>query len=227
MQPATSSTDALERVAPPWALRGTGWMLLYRFDPQQALDSGWVPPHLTDDFRGGVGAVMLVDYTTSPVGPYRELLFIPGVSRRRRRRYHTISKIYVSTQASVVNGRENWGIPKQLADFEINPVEPNKQRFSVSLNGQMFFSALLEPGALRFPVNTLFNPFPVRLLQEHQDGRLRSVLPRAGGVISPTATLHELAIDNDAFPDVTAYQPLGVIEVVQARLTFPLPLTVS
>ena len=222
MQP----TDTIERVLPPWKLRGRGWILLYRFEREFITDNGLLPGHLDGHYRGGIGAVMLVDYSTSPVGPYRELLFIPGVFRHGRR-YHAIHTIYVSTAASVVNGRENWGIPKQLADFEIHDADDQTQQWRVSVEGSPIFSATLESGVLRFPVNTLFNPFPVRLLQQHADGRLLSVLPRAAGVISPTAKLHELTANGHDFPNVSGIKPLGVVEAVNIRLTFPLPLEID
>jgi acetoacetate decarboxylase len=56
---------------------------------------------------------------TSGVGPYKELLFIPGVFHINGRYTYSISKIYVSTEASVRSGIENWAIPKEVADFTI------------------------------------------------------------------------------------------------------------
>jgi acetoacetate decarboxylase len=57
---------------------------------------------------------------TSGVGPYQELLFIPGLFHIDGRYTFSISKIYVSTEASVRSGIENWAIPKELADFKID-----------------------------------------------------------------------------------------------------------
>lgn len=221
MQPSRT----LKRVEPPWKLRGHGWILLYRFDRDFITANDLIPPYLAGHYRGGIGAVMLVDYSASPVGAYRELLFIPGVFRYGRR-YHPIQTIYVSTQASVVNGRENWGIPKQLAHFDIQD-DDQTQTWHVSIDDTPVLSATLEPGVLRFPVNTLFNPFPYRLLQQHADGRLLSTLPRAGGVISPTATCHHLDVNGAYFPDVTQQPSIGTIEAVNTRLTFPLPVEVD
>ncbi|KAH7096498.1 hypothetical protein BKA62DRAFT_719486 [Auriculariales sp. MPI-PUGE-AT-0066] len=69
-------------------------------------------------FVGGLGMVWVVRYTESPVGPYDELIYIPGdfvcpdgtTSPR-------ITTIYVSSPESVWNGRRNWNIPKHLARF--------------------------------------------------------------------------------------------------------------
>lgn len=61
-----------------------------------------------------------------PVGPYDELIYVPGLFSRRPRQplrtgrtaaepieyFPSITRIYVSTDESVYNGRKNWGIPK-------------------------------------------------------------------------------------------------------------------
>lgn len=56
---------------------------------------------------------------TSGVGPYRELLFIPGAFHINGRYTFSIPKIYVSTETSVNSGIKNWGIPKEVADFTV------------------------------------------------------------------------------------------------------------
>ncbi|KAJ3051503.1 hypothetical protein HK097_007467 [Rhizophlyctis rosea] len=96
-------------------------------------------------FQGGLGSWMIIRYAESPVGPYDELLFSPGgfappntllkpdpnsttaldeesplltdpnssyLSPRR------ITRIFVSSDASLQSGRENWGIRKELATFD-------------------------------------------------------------------------------------------------------------
>ncbi|GAB3639487.1 acetoacetate decarboxylase family protein [Spirosoma arcticum] len=78
---------------------------------------GFLAPYQQRAYWGWVGTVMLVDYETSPVGPYQELLFVPGLFRFGDTTSFSIAKIYVSTRASVWNGRQNWGIPKELAHF--------------------------------------------------------------------------------------------------------------
>jgi len=60
-----------------------------------------IPVFLQGQFAGGLGTVMLVDYNTSNAGPYGELHFIPGKFKHQNKRLNSISKIYVSTLASV------------------------------------------------------------------------------------------------------------------------------
>ena len=122
-----------DHIPAPWTLTGDGLMLFYRFPREFVLENGFVPPELCQSFVGGFGSVMLVDYQTSNVGPYRELLFIPGQFQFGSKRYYAITKIYVSTQISVENGRINWAIPKEIADFHISA---DRQTFAVTHEGK-------------------------------------------------------------------------------------------
>jgi hypothetical protein len=47
------------------------------------------------------------------------LLYIGGTLKFGQKRHYSISKIYVSTQDSIDNGQKNWGIPKEMAHFEV------------------------------------------------------------------------------------------------------------
>jgi len=107
----------LQPPPPPWALRGTGYVLLYWFQRYEFRLKAFTQPALSDHWRGGLGALVWMDYRQSPVGPYREILFIPGRFAFNGRRDWSISRIYVETLASVIGGRANWGIPKDLATF--------------------------------------------------------------------------------------------------------------
>src|SRR6187549_840298 len=118
----------------PWTLTGDGYIFVYKFSQDFVRSQGLIPPFLQGAYRGGFGAVMLVDYHTSGVGAYRELLFIPGVFEVNGKNYYSITKIYVSTMASVVNGQENWGIPKEVADFDIQRLDDSSERITVSAN---------------------------------------------------------------------------------------------
>lgn len=215
-------------VPAPWKLNGSGVILLYRFNTDFIRQHANIPPDLQSRYVGGLGAVMLVDYRTSPVGGYRELLFIPGRFKWGRQRYYVITQIYVSTLESVVSGQENWGIPKQLADFDIQQPDTNTRRFIAHKDGTPFFDATVESGILRFPFNTWVSPFRAILLQERErDGAHLATEPSAGGVVSPTATLSALQVDGAHFPDASQFKPLGTLEAVNFRMTFPLPKQVA
>ena len=62
----------------PWQLKGEGVILTYLFKKAWVEEYGFLPVYLRGNFQGGLGFVMIVNYHESPVGAYKELLFIPG-----------------------------------------------------------------------------------------------------------------------------------------------------
>ncbi|GAA5999093.1 uncharacterized protein JCM10292_003322 [Rhodotorula paludigena] len=122
----------------PWSLTGEGWIIPiytpFSEEPISLPDASYAdlekgtPADLSDRFHGGVGFVMIVRYTTGDAGPYDELMYVPGLFSRSgakdgdKPQYDfAITRIYVSTDESVANGRRNWGIPKHRADFSFTP----------------------------------------------------------------------------------------------------------
>ncbi len=58
---------------PPWHLTGYGTVLLYHVPEKLNRENGFMAPYQEKGYRGWIGAVMMVDYHSSGVGPYREL----------------------------------------------------------------------------------------------------------------------------------------------------------
>ena len=207
--------------APPWSLTGDGFIWLFKFSRTFVEQNGFLAEWQRGALKHTLGAMMLVDYRETPVGPYRELLFIPGTFEFGRLRLFSISKIYVSTQASVHNGIENWGIPKELADFTRESQADGSDVMTASVNGQAFFSSKLAPFGPRLPVTSSLLPVPLRIGQQLR-GDLLITQPSASGT-ARLCRAHDLRIDARLFPDVSQMQPLAVIAVNDFRMTFPEP----
>lgn len=201
-------------VPPPWQLTGSGAILIYRFPPAWALGQGWVPEGLRGAFAGGLGAVMLVDYTASGVGPYHEALFIPGQFRLGGRLRSVITRIYVSSQASVDSGRANWGIPKELADFAVAG-----GGFRAGFGGEAFLSAEVEPFGPHLPVDSAWSPLPLEVGQLL--GGRRFVTRPAGRGAVRLARLRRIWADPAYFPDVSPFRPLLAARATGFALSFP------
>ena len=208
--------DEIRSYPAPWNLKGKGYIFLYKFKKDFVGRSGNVPEFLDGSFAGGFGSVMLVDYESSDAGPYGELLFIPGKFRFGGRRLDTISRIYVSTQESVVNGRANWGIPKEKAEFRFGREADGTETAVVSASGAAA-EFRLKAGKLRFPVSTKLLPFP---LVQQQDGKLyfTNFYGKGRGSL---ARLKDIRIDPALFPDVSLCRPIAVIRVEPFDITFP------
>lgn len=205
----------------PWNLRGTGYIFLYKFTKKFVGQYGNVPEFLTGNFAGGFGSVMLVDYEKSDAGPYGELLFIPGKFRFGGKKLDTISKIYVSTMESVKNGRANWGIPKEKADFSFEKIGKGTEKATVTVDGKAAAEFTLRSGKLSFPVSTKLLPFP--LVQKHEGKYyFTNFFGKGKGHF---ASIDSIKIDPALFPDVSLCRPIAVIRVDPFDITFPVART--
>ncbi len=201
----------------PWSLRGRGYILIYKFKRNFVEKYGNVPDFLQGHYAGGFGSVMLVDYLQSDAGPYGELLFIPGKFDFKGKRLDTISKIYVSSSESVVNGRANWGIPKEQAEFDFEKLNSQQERIRVSCGGTLVAEFVIRTGRLLFPVNTKLLPFP--LVQLHEGKYFYTTFSGSGK--GHFAKIEKLEVNSELFPDISVCKPIAAIRVEPFAITFP------
>ena len=209
------------KIAPaPWNLTGTAYIMVYKFSKEFIESNGFLQNYQKDRFLGYVGTVMLVDYKTSGVGPYQELLFIPGMFTFDWKKVFSISKIYVSSKDSVYNGIENWGIPKEYADFDWQQNSDGTETISVKLEGNEFFKANFKKGFVSFPLTTSI--LPLTIVQK---------LRRDLFITNPTAKgkatfskLKSIEVDGSFFPDISKATPLLTMRVKDFEMTFNEPI---
>jgi hypothetical protein len=203
----------------PWSLTGRGFILMYRFPEEFVRESCFLPEEWKILKWSGLGYVMLVDYQDSPVGPYRELLVIPGKAKLGGQRLRTISKIYVDSVYSMVNGRSNWGIPKELTDFKWT----HKDRRHLIQVGSFapWLEIRLEAGGIPFPVDTRF--LPIHLYQE-LDGQKFWVSPSGRGT-GRFSLVKDVKVDPMYFPELNLLEPLVAIYIDPFRMKFPVAKT--
>jgi hypothetical protein len=209
------------KIAPaPWNLTGDAYIMVYKFSKDFVEEYGFLSDYQQDRFLGYVGTVMLVDYKTSGVGPYRELLFIPGMFTFDWKKMFSISKIYVSSRDSVYNGIENWGIPKEYADFDWQTNADGTEDISVNIEGKEFFKTTIKKGFVSFPLTTAI--LPLNVVQ-----KLRKDLiitnPTAKGKAT-LAKIKSIKVDKDFFPDLSKASPLITMKVKDFEMTFNVPL---
>lgn len=208
---------AVEKFPAPWNLTGKGYIFIYKFSKKFVSEQGNVPDFLQGKFCGGFGAVMLVDYAKSNAGPYGEFLFIPGKFRWNRKRLNNISKIYVSTMESVENGRANWAIPKEHADFTFTKVDEKTENVEIKTTDGTVAEITLKSGGLHFPVSTKLMPFP---LVQKQDSKYFYTNFFGTGRGS-FAKIKNIKINSKLFPDISTCKPIAVVKVEPFDITFP------
>jgi len=206
---------------PPWKLEGNGYIFIYHFPKYFVEKFGFLADYQANRFDGDfVGTVMLVDYASSAVGSYQELLFIPGRLNFDKKKVFSISKIYVSSQDSVENGIANWGIPKDLADFTITKPTAKETIVEVLIEGKTFFKVHLRDGSFKFPISTQF--FPLKLAQKLGDDLLITNSPAKGK--ATFAKLLNIEINEAHFPPISQLKPLSVLAVSDFEMEFPQPV---
>jgi hypothetical protein len=207
-------------------LSGTGWILILRLPAASPARTAFLSAADAGQLRGPFALLMYVDYAGSNCGPYRELLFIPGhVPFPDGRRHYTISRILVSTWDSVVNGRRNWGIPKDRADFVVRADEGGRRediRVVADDGRDMCSLRMVErPLAPSFPVSSALVPSTLRTLAQRQAGRTCYYAPEARGWVRP-ARLLDWHFEGALFPDLREARVVTALRVRSFRLTFPL-----
>lgn len=205
----------------PWNLRGKGYIMIYKFKKSFVEKDCNVPDFLKGKYAGGFGAVMLVDYEESNAGPYGELLFIPGKFLFRGKRLDTISKIYVSSYESVVNGRKNWGIPKEKAEFTFKNYNDREEIITIKSGDTEVAKFKIASGKLPFPVSTKLLPFP--LVQKHEGKFMFTNFFGKG--TGRLARLKALRINRNMFPNIEGLCPIAVVKVDPFNITFPVAET--
>lgn len=218
--PDFDNLPAVPMVPAPWQLKGQGYILAIRL-PDAFLDNeSFLPDNLRPSRRGGTGYVMFVDYSQSDAGPYYELLYIPGSLSFGKKRLLSISKIYVSSWDSVVNGRENWGIPKEHCDFQVRYGANGVDEVRLVRDGQVIVELAFKPRLFRLPFDGRLIPARLRTLAQQFKGREFVYIPTAKGHVKPASLVHS-HIDPRYFPDVSQGKVMACVKVIDFDMTFP------
>ena len=204
-------------VKAPWELIGKGFIIFYKFDKKFLSENDLIPKFLESKKLKGFGSIMFVDYKKSPVGPYQELLFIPGKFVVGKLKLATISRIYVSTQESVDSGINNWGITKELANFKIEYMDNIRTKVSVKNKSEVIASFLFKETFLPIPVSTKILKYP--LIQKRNDKFYFTDFKGNGK--GKMAIIEEQDINNKYFPNIVDFTPIVSVKVNPFRIVFP------
>jgi|JI9StandDraft_1071089.scaffolds.fasta_scaffold00874_22 hypothetical protein len=214
---------------PAWNLNGEGFIIPFLANKELLLKEGFIDEKDKLSYLGGLGAIMLVNYESSDVGPYFELLFIPGDFKHtistngfnKIRHFKKITKIFVSSQISIQEGRLNWAIPKEFANFSW---VKNKNKTSVNIataNGDIFFKGDFTKRFFPFPVTTKL--YPISLLQKSESGNLLNT-EFSGNGYGKFSTMENIQINKEIFPNLFDIAKFSIcLGVENFKIVFPIP----
>jgi hypothetical protein len=201
---------------PPWKLKGEGIIMVFRFKKEWVEENGFLNENQKGNFKGGLGFVMLVNYGESPVGPYKELVFIPG--KFKSNNLQSITRIFVDSDLSTENGRFNWGIPKETVPI-IWQKNGNEETIGIGTEEDPVLFCKISSGGIPFPATTKI--IPINLFQK-LEGKDFFTKPRGSGW-AKLAKIESLKVDKAHFPDISKVKPLFCFKVNPFTMHFPLP----
>lgn len=205
----------------PWNLAGSGYVLAVHLPEKMSDEDLFVPATLRGKRRGRLALMMFVDYTESNVGPYHELLLIPGSFTFNHSVNRSITRIFVSTTESVVNGYLNWGIPKERCDFSVEYGSREDHIVLTAEDGTRFAELTLRPRRVfRIPTRASLIPEKWRTLGQHRDGQQFLYAPDSRGHIKP-ASLVDARFDGRYFPDITQGKIISCWKITDFSMVFP------
>ena len=206
----------------PWQLSGSGYIVAIRLPDSMTDQELFVPDSLQGTRKGRLAVMMFVDYAQSDVGPYHELLFIPGQFRFSDGYHRSITRIFVSTWDSVVNGNINWGIPKDRCDFQVQYGEREDVIALRAEDGTTFAELTFRPSRWpRLPTTTSLVPARLRTLGQHRDGQQFLYTPSSKGHVKP-AKLVSARFNPAYFPDLSQGKIVSCMKVTDFNMVFPL-----
>jgi len=217
--PEGSGIQSVIKAPAPWQLRGDGFVATFWLPDQLDDAATFTPDSLKGRRSGKLGTMMYVNYESSNAGPYQELLFIPGQFDFKGKSHRSITKIYVSTWESVVNGNVNWGIPKEQADFQVDQ-QGGFTTVKVSQAGHVFAEFKFKEMGFKLPINTRYVPAGLRTLAQHRDGKTFFYTPSSKGHVKLGALVTS-KFDQHYFPDLSQATVLGTARIPDFEMVFP------
>lgn len=201
-----------QRIYPPWNLKGDGYIFVYRLPKEFLINNCFIPKEFQEKLFIGLSALIIVDYHSSNVGPYKEILFIPALFNFNGKKYYSISKIYVDSELSIFNGYQNWGIPKEFADFEFD-----NEKIKVYKNKEIFFEVETKDNSLiKIPFNSqLFN---LSLIQEKDNNFYITDFFAKGLINNISASIK--TVNQEYLPNLQNYKPLISFKINNFDMTF-------
>lgn len=151
-----------EYPAPPWRLAGEAWqsLKLVRTEYAQAIAPEGL--QIVSLLPGRtLGGLFLARYGSGSDLEYSELMVIAGLATIGHSRGMWVSHIYVDSDESRAGGREIWGLPKELAEFEW----PDRAAGTVRVRqgDRLLCEASPRGGRLRMPIR--YSSFALGLLK--------------------------------------------------------------
>jgi len=219
----------------PWQLRGRGYLMIFRFSPEQQKRSSFLGRSQQARLESGLSTVLLLDHQDSTIGSHQELLYIPGKLPCAGEQLSTFSKAYSSSQEAIDGARLHWGITKEAAcfDFDADPTEfihddhsmvvaeKTTHFISVKKGSSNVLATGLRAYGPSFGLSSRFLPkSPLRMGQSLNNQSF--VFQPEFQARARLVHIDSLFINATLFPDVRSARLVGCLQLNHLTMTYPL-----
>jgi hypothetical protein len=197
-------------VPAPWSLTGRGVVLLLAARSRAAAAPG---------LAGRLSAVAFVDYSSSPVGPYLELLHVPRVVRWQGAVGPTVRDIWVDSLASATSGNANWGLTKSVIEIEREPLTGHSERWVATDGDRQLAKLIHHPFGPPLPAAKL--GAGMRLLQRREAKQFETPVSLLG--LMRFSRVASVSFDPDLVVDLGQHRVIAAVSITHGRLGFLKP----
>jgi hypothetical protein len=118
-------------LSPPWSFEASRIYYQFRLVPtEQAAKycptTGEDGVFLFNVFGVTLGGIFCVEYTSTPIGPYREVAFLAGLVGRRSGIGAWASHILVDSKDAALYGEQFWGLPAKVLPIDLSLEEERR-----------------------------------------------------------------------------------------------------
>ncbi len=204
----------------PWQLRGWGIATVQGVDVRAA--RRFVPSDCTIVAVAPgrtLGGLVFVSYESGSILVYRELIFVAALVRVGRRIAFYLPRLYVDSAASLAGGRGIWGVPKEMASFDVSTAGAQR---TIVVRGAGPDVCRLEIGAARAGLRVRV---PIPALGTRADSFLFFT-----GRLSVRLGLIRVAVEiprESEFAALSLDRPLFAVALEDLELRVPVPIAVS
>ncbi|MCQ2188948.1 MAG: hypothetical protein MJZ00_03395 [Paludibacteraceae bacterium] len=192
---------------------GNGYIFAYYFDEEFIGKDCFLSKDQKKNFKGGFGAVILANYKDSPVGPYQELLFIPGKFLLEGNESYVVTKAYCSSAKAM---EDQVFCKKELADFKTEKIDDKTETISVTRDGKPIFRVEVQEWGFNIPMSSDMVKFP---LASVVDGKVINWDYKGNGDAN-FAKIEAIGVRPAKFPDVALFTPLVGIHFEKFSLEY-------
>ncbi|MBQ4035474.1 MAG: hypothetical protein II623_08435 [Paludibacteraceae bacterium] len=198
--------------------KGKAYISVYNFSNDFVASEAFQTDFLKGKYDGGFGAVIYIDFKESPVGPYQEVLFIPGKYEVGGESRYVATKCYVSTPEAINNNSDGYFGHKELGTFHWTTVGENTMHLSIHKGRTRLLTVEIGSwSGFSLPASSNIITFPFMQILSGDERLLWKYSAKSSMNL---ARLVSVQVRPAFFPDIAKYNPIVTLCFDNFELNF-------